>query len=72
MAIANRRITSLQDGMVTFSAKNRKENRTDPITISAVKFIRRFLLHSLPPGLVRIRHDGFWANRNRQANLSAD
>jgi hypothetical protein len=71
VAIANSRILSLQDGMVTFSAKNRKENRTESITISAVEFIRRFLLHSLPTGLVRIRHYGFLANRNRQANLSA-
>jgi hypothetical protein len=71
VAIANSRITSLQNGMVTFTAKNRKKNRTEPITISAVKFIRRFLLHSLPTGLVRIRHYGFWANRNRRANLSA-
>jgi len=71
VAIANSRITSLQDGMVTFTAKNRKKNRTEPITISAVKFIRRFLLHSLPTGLVRIRHYGFLANRNRQAHLSA-
>jgi len=71
VAIANSRLTSLQNGMVTFTAKNRKKNRTEPITISAVKFIRRFLLHSLPTGLVRIRHYGFWANRNRQAHLSA-
>jgi hypothetical protein len=71
VAIANSRITSLQNGMVTFTAKNRKKNRTEPITISAVKFIRRFLLHSLPTGLVRIRHYGFLANRNRRANLSA-
>jgi hypothetical protein len=70
VAIANSRITSLQDGRVTFTAKNRKKNRTEPITISAVEFIRRFLLHSLPTGLVRIRHYGFLANRNRQANLS--
>jgi Putative transposase/Transposase zinc-binding domain len=71
VAIANSRITSLQNEMVTFTAKNRKKNRTEPITISAVKFIRRFLLHSLPTGLVRIRHYGFLANRNRRANLSA-
>jgi hypothetical protein len=71
VAIANSRITSLQNGTVTFTAKNRKKNRTEPITISAVKFIRRFLLHSLPTGLVRIRHYGFLANRNRRANLSA-
>jgi hypothetical protein len=57
--------------MVTFSAKNRKKNRTESITISAVEFIRRFLLHSLPSGLVRIRHYGFLANRNRKAHLSA-
>jgi hypothetical protein len=57
--------------MVTFSAKNRKKNRSESLTISAVEFIRRFLLHSLPKGFVRIRHYGFLANRNRQANLSA-
>ena len=71
VAIANSRIQSLQDGMVTFSAKNRKKNCTESITISAVEFIRRFLLHSLPSGLVRIRHYGFLANRNRKAHLSA-
>ena len=70
VAIANSRIQSLQDGQVTFRAKNRKKNRTEPITISAVEFIRRFLLHSLPTGLVRIRHFGFLANRNRKAHLS--
>jgi len=57
--------------MVTFSAKNRKEKRTQSITIPAVDFIRRFFLHTLPRGFVRIRHYGFLANRNRQANLSA-
>jgi len=39
------------------------------INISAVDFIRRFLLHSLPKRFVRIRHYGFLANRNRRANL---
>jgi hypothetical protein len=69
VAIANSRIKSLNNGMVTFSAKDRKKNRTESITISAVEFIRRFLLHSLPKGFVRIRHYGFLANRNRMANL---
>jgi hypothetical protein len=69
VAIANSRINSLKDGMVTFSAKDRKKNRTESITISAVEFIRRFLLHSLPKGFVRIRHYGFLANRNRRTNL---
>ena len=61
---------SLKDGRVTFSVKNRKKNRTEPITVTATEFIRRFLLHSLPNGFVRIRHYGFLANRNRTANLN--
>jgi hypothetical protein len=70
VAIANSRIQSLEDGRVTFSAKNRKKHRTESVTISAVEFIRRFLLHSLPTGFVRIRHYGFLANRNRMAKLN--
>lgn len=70
VAITNSRITALRDGMVTFKAKNRKENRTEQITITAVEFIRRFLIHSLPRDFVRIRHYGFLANRNRNANLN--
>ena len=69
VAIANSRIKSVKDDMVTFSSKNRKKKRTELITISAVEFIRRFLLHSLPKRFVRIRHYGFLANRNRKANL---
>ena len=69
VAIANSRIKSLKDGMVTFTAKNRKKNRIEPVTISAPEFIRRFLLHSLPKAFVRIRHYGFLANRNRRTNL---
>ena len=71
VAIANSRIKAFKDATVTFSAKNRKKKRTESVTLSAVEFIRRFLLHSLPKGFVRIRHYGFLANRNRQANLAA-
>ena len=71
VAIANSRITAFKDGMVTFKIKNRKENRKEQITIPAVEFIRRFLLHSLPKGFVRIRHYGFLANRNRTININA-
>ena len=70
VAIANSRIKKLENGMVSFTAKNRKKNKTEPVTITAVEFIRRFLLHSLPKGFVRIRHYGFLANRNRSANLN--
>ena len=69
VAIANSRIKKLENGMVSFTAKNRKKQSTETITITAVEFIRRFLLHSLPKGFVRIRHYGFLANRNRSSNL---
>lgn len=69
VAIANSRIKALKDGMVTFTAKNRKKNCTELITIDAVEFIRRFLLHSLPKRFVKIRYYGFLANRNRKKNL---
>jgi hypothetical protein len=71
VAIANSRIKALKDGMVTFTYKNRKKARMEALTITAVEFIRRFLLHSLPKRFVRIRHYGFLANRNRSANLAA-
>ena len=71
VAIANSRIKALKDGMVTFTYKNRKKARSEALTITAVEFIRRFLLHSLPKRFVRIRHYGFLANRCRSANLAA-
>ena len=69
VAISNHRIVSLKDGMVTFKYKNRKTNQMEETSIVAVEFIRRFLLHALPKGFVRIRHFGFLANRNRTENL---
>lgn len=71
VAIANSRIKKLENGMVSFTAKNRKKQKSETITITAVEFIRRFLLHSLPKGFVRIRHYGFLANRNRNETLNA-
>ena len=70
VAIANSRIRAIKDGRVTFTAKDRKKNKMESVTITAVEFIRKFLLHSLPKGFVRIRHYGFLANRNRNANLN--
>jgi Putative transposase len=39
------------------------------MTLDAIEFIRRFLLHILPSGFVKIRHFGFLANRNRRTLL---
>lgn len=69
VAISNQRILSLEDGMVTFAYKNRETGETDHSTIDAVEFIRRFLLHVLPKGFVKIRQFGFLANRSKAENL---
>jgi hypothetical protein len=70
IAISNHRLRSLQDGRVTFEWKDYADrSRTKTMTLEATEFIRRFLLHVLPSGLVRIRQFGFLANRVRQHKL---
>lgn len=69
VAISNHRILSCEKGAVTFSYRNRKENTTCKETLTAVEFIRRFLLHVVPPGFMRIRHYGLFANRNKTKNI---
>ena len=67
VAISNRRLISMADGRVTFEWKDYADgNQTKTMTLEAVEFIRRFLLHVLPSGFVHIRHFGFLANRNRK------
>jgi len=68
VAISNRRFVALKDGKVTFrwrvwDHKNKKRLLTLPVD----EFLRRFLLHVLPRGFVRIRHFGFLAGRRRGA-----
>jgi hypothetical protein len=69
VAIANNRILSLEDGNVTLAYKDRDSGRTKQTTIDAVEFIRRFLLHVLPKGFMRIRHYGLFANRCKRENV---
>ena len=71
VAISNRRLLSMEDGRVTFEWKDYAAgNQTKTMTLEAVEFIRRFLLHVLPSGFVHIRHFGFLANRNRKEKLA--
>jgi hypothetical protein len=71
VAISNGRLISLQNGHVTFRWRDSADgNRQKLMTIDAVEFIRRFLLHVLPRGFVKIRHFGFLANRNRREALA--
>ena len=70
VAIANRRLVALEEGRVTFRWKDYAHgNRHRLMTLDAVEFLRRFLLHILPTGFQRIRHYGLLAHRVRQAKL---
>jgi hypothetical protein len=67
VAISNHRLVSLADGNVTFRWKDYAPgNKKRKMTVTADEFLRRFLLHVLPRGFVRIRHFGFLAARRRQ------
>jgi hypothetical protein len=71
VAIANNRLVAMAKGKVSFRWKDyRHEGRTKVMTLDAGEFMRRFLLHVLPPGFHRIRHFGFMANGHRAARLS--
>ena len=60
----------MENGRVSFDWKDYADrSRTKIMSLEAVEFIRRFLLHVLPSGLVRIRHFGFLANRVRKQKL---
>ena len=71
VAISSGRLLSLDNGRVTFRWRDsRHGNQTKSMTLEAVEFIRRFLLHILPSGFMKIRHFGFLANRNRSSALA--
>jgi hypothetical protein len=66
VAISNHRLIAFENGEVSFRYKDYAHgNKKRKMTLSANEFLRRFLLHVLPRGFVRIRHFGFLANRSR-------
>ena len=70
VAIANGRLLEMRDGQVVFRWRDSADgNQQKLMTLDALEFIRRFLLHVLPSGFVKIRHFGFLANRNRREAL---
>jgi predicted Zn-ribbon and HTH transcriptional regulator len=70
VAISNHRLVSLGEEGVTFRWRDSGHgNKQRIMTVSAGEFLRRFLLHVLPPGFVRIRHFGLFAHRNRRELL---
>jgi hypothetical protein len=70
VAISNHRLVDFTDGKVTFRWKDYAHgSKKCQMTLSAEEFLRRFLLHTLPRGFVRIRSFGFLANRRRATLL---
>ncbi len=70
VAISNHRLVSCTDQKVTFRWRDSAHhNQQKLMTLSLDEFLRRFLLHVLPKGFVRIRNFGFLANRRRATLL---
>src|SRR5213075_133999 len=70
VAISNHRLVSFADDQVTFRWRDSAHNNEQKLLpLSLDEFLRRFLLHLLPDGFVRIRNFGFLANRKRATTL---
>lgn len=70
IAVSNHRITSLANGRVGFTAKDyRKGGARSTLAMSDAEFIRRFSLHVLPKGFVRIRHYGILGSSKKRTIL---
>jgi len=68
VALSNDRIVSSSNGEVTFAYRDRKnQDRRKLMKLGAEEFIRRFLLHVIPKGFMRVRHYGFLANHCKDA-----
>ena len=73
IAISNRRLVAFDARGVTFRYKDYRRKKANPwtsMTLNTDEFLRRFLLHVLPPGFHRIRHYGLLANARRQHKLN--
>jgi len=70
VAISNNRIISIDNGIVTFKHRDYKDNNKSKImSLTAVEFIRRFLMHILPSRFTKIRHFGFLASKVKSSLL---
>lgn len=70
VALSNHRLLALENAQVTFTYRDRSDgDKVKPMTLAATEFIRRFLLHVLPEGFVKIRYCGFMAHRHKQRHI---
>ena len=73
VALSNERLLAVDQGEVTFQWKDyrhKHKQNSRRMTLTADEFIRRFLIHIMPPGFQRIRHFGFLANRFRKEKMA--
>ncbi len=71
VAISNDRLVAVADGRVRFRWRDYADgDRVKVMELAADEFLRRFLLHIVPDGFVRIRHFGLLANRRRAVHLA--
>ncbi len=71
IAISNDRIIDIENHQVTFSYRDRQDgDKRKQMVLDADEFMRRFLLHVLPPSLMKIRHIGFLSNKSKKADLA--
>jgi hypothetical protein len=71
VAFSNARLVRVSDDTVTFTYKDYADDcRTKQMTLPALEFVRRFAMHVVPGGLVRIRQYGLLANRGRGERLA--
>jgi hypothetical protein len=70
VAITNNRILSIEGGEVSFKYRDRSdENKVKALTLNATEFIRRYLLHILPRGFMKIRYFGFLGHANKKVSI---
>lgn len=70
VAISNERIVKMEDNKVTFKWRDYKDNnQMKEMTITIKEFIRRYLIHILPPRFMKIRYYGILGNRNKEKKL---
>jgi hypothetical protein len=71
VALSNRRLVRMSDSHVTLTYKDYADGcRRKELTLAALEFVRRFALHIVPKGFVRVRHYGLLAHRDRGARLA--
>ena len=70
VALSNHRLVNLEEGRVTFRYRDYADARKEKLlTLSAEEFLRRFIMHVLPKGFMKIRHYGLLSSRKREARL---